>query len=433
MTVTVEHPATAEARRDELAGRLMGAALGRARAAGHLPGRPARALPRPRWTTARRPRPSWPSGPASIRATRASGSSIRRSGRSSTSTTSAPLPTRAATRCRPATPRSSSTLTARGWSPRIAQFVVGTRAARCPPCSTRTGRATAWTGPTTAPTSSRPRRRSTGRSSRTSSATGSALCRTSPRGCARATAVSPTSPAGPAGRRSRSPAPSRESSVDGIDIDAGSIERAEGTAEREGVTDRVSFLFADAADGRRARALRPRDDLRGRARHGPAGRGARHGSRAADARRRGPHRRRARGRVIHRARRRGRAALLRLQRRRLPGRTGWPSSHRSGRAPSSGRPPSRRSPREAGFAGFTILPIEHDASASTASTRNPAAACESRPAQGCSRRRTVVDALDTRCYPRPQVAAGLREAAHDRPRRSSRPSQRAVSRRSVRR
>ncbi len=36
--------------------------------------------------------------------------------------------------------------------------------------------------------------------------------------------------------------------VDGIDIDAGSIERARRHAEREGVADRVSFLFADAAD-----------------------------------------------------------------------------------------------------------------------------------------------------------------------------------------
>jgi len=36
--------------------------------------------------------------------------------------------------------------------------------------------------------------------------------------------------------------------VDGIDIDAGSIERARMHAEREGVGDRVSFLFAHAAD-----------------------------------------------------------------------------------------------------------------------------------------------------------------------------------------
>ena len=36
--------------------------------------------------------------------------------------------------------------------------------------------------------------------------------------------------------------------VDGIDIDAGSIERAKAHAAAEGLTDRVSFLFADAAD-----------------------------------------------------------------------------------------------------------------------------------------------------------------------------------------
>jgi 2-polyprenyl-3-methyl-5-hydroxy-6-metoxy-1,4-benzoquinol methylase len=36
--------------------------------------------------------------------------------------------------------------------------------------------------------------------------------------------------------------------VDGIDIDAGSIERARAHADREGVADRVSFVFADAAD-----------------------------------------------------------------------------------------------------------------------------------------------------------------------------------------
>jgi 2-polyprenyl-3-methyl-5-hydroxy-6-metoxy-1,4-benzoquinol methylase len=39
-----------------------------------------------------------------------------------------------------------------------------------------------------------------------------------------------------------------EARVDGIDIDAGSIERAKAHAEREGMTERVSFLFADAAD-----------------------------------------------------------------------------------------------------------------------------------------------------------------------------------------
>ncbi len=36
--------------------------------------------------------------------------------------------------------------------------------------------------------------------------------------------------------------------VDGIDIDAGSIERAKAHAEREAMTDRVAFLFADAAN-----------------------------------------------------------------------------------------------------------------------------------------------------------------------------------------
>lgn len=36
--------------------------------------------------------------------------------------------------------------------------------------------------------------------------------------------------------------------VDGIDIDAGSIERAKAHAERERLADRVSFLFADAAN-----------------------------------------------------------------------------------------------------------------------------------------------------------------------------------------
>lgn len=36
--------------------------------------------------------------------------------------------------------------------------------------------------------------------------------------------------------------------VDGIDIDAGSIERARATAAAEGMDDRVSFLFADAAN-----------------------------------------------------------------------------------------------------------------------------------------------------------------------------------------
>ena len=62
-----------------------------------------------------------------------------------------------------------------------------------------------------------------------------------------------TSPAAPAGHRSGSPAHFPGATVDGIDVDPGSIERATATAAREGMSDRVTFRFADAAGGRRRR------------------------------------------------------------------------------------------------------------------------------------------------------------------------------------
>ena len=129
----------------------------------------------------------------------------------------------------------------------LSRFVVGT-ARPCPACSTPTGPARASTGRTTAPTSSRPRRRSTDRSSTTSSATGSRACRTSPSGSRDGTgrvadvacgtgwssiSIARRLPRG-RGRRHRH---------------RRGLDRARAHAAEAGVDGRVSFLFADAADG----------------------------------------------------------------------------------------------------------------------------------------------------------------------------------------
>ena len=111
----------------------------------------------------------------------------------------------------------------------------------------RTGPAAASTGPTTGPMSWRPRKASTGPSSPTSSATGStALPDVAAR--LRESGGRVADVACGTGWSSISIArhfPKVE--VDGIDIDAGSIERAKRHAAAMGLTDRVSFLFADAA------------------------------------------------------------------------------------------------------------------------------------------------------------------------------------------
>ena len=210
------------------------------------------------------------------RATPASGSSTRPSARSSTSTTWTPPPDER----RYSLPAGHEEVLARPGQPLPPGAARPVRRrdgrARCPAPRTRTGPAAASTGPTTAPTSSRPRRASTGRSSM--HLVGDwidALPDIADAPARRRRAGSRTSPVARAGHRSRSPASSRAIQVDGIDIDAGSIARAKAHAAAEGLTDRVSFLFADAADSRRRRPLRPRHDLRGRPRHGPAGRGAR--------------------------------------------------------------------------------------------------------------------------------------------------------------
>ena len=99
------------------------------------------------------------------RATPASGSSTRPSARSSTSTTSTRRPMRAGTRCRPATRRSSSTRRAWRYMAPLVPFRGRFSAAHARHPRARTGRAAASTGRTTARTSSRPRRASTDPSS----------------------------------------------------------------------------------------------------------------------------------------------------------------------------------------------------------------------------------------------------------------------------
>ena len=100
------NPAAApDARRDDLAGRLMAAALGALEMqAVYLGDRLGLYRPSPR--KARPPRPSWPSEPASIHATRGNGSSSRRSAAILDVDDPAAAPEPAATRCRTATPPS---------------------------------------------------------------------------------------------------------------------------------------------------------------------------------------------------------------------------------------------------------------------------------------------------------------------------------------
>ena len=389
-------------RRDALAGRVGAALLGALDLQAIYLGRPPRAVPRPRRWRAGDGARTGRAQPGSTRATPASGSSSRPSARSSTSTTWTRPPTTGGTRCRPATTRSSLDAESLAYLAPLARFVgrLGPAHAR-PPCRVpdrrrrRLGRL-------------RTRRRrgpggaSTGRSSRISSATGSTPCRTSPRACATATGGSRTSPAAPAGRRSRSPAHFPGIAVDGIDIDAGSIERAKAHAAAEGLTDRVSFLFADAADSRGRRPLRPRDDLRGRPRHGPPGRGARGRPATARAGRSRAHRRRARRRTVHRAGRRGRAAVLRLQRRRLPGQRPRRPALGRDRARSCGPRRSRRSPARRASRGSRSSRPSTSRSASTASTRS--AGSNRAPKRAVPTTKLVVDALRRGAILAPQIA-----------------------------
>ena len=202
------------------------AVLGTPRAAGRLPRRPARPVPGPgRRRSGHRAELAERAGiDAALRPRVARAAGRRR--RSSTSTTSAPRPTPAATAAgrprrgphRPGEP-----------GPRRRRWPGSSSAPRrrCPTCSRRTAPAAASTGRTTVRMSSRPRRPSTDRSSTTWSATGSARCRTSPHGSPPASGrVADVGLRHRLVRRSPSPGRSRVSQVDGIDIDAGSIDRA---------------------------------------------------------------------------------------------------------------------------------------------------------------------------------------------------------------
>ena len=92
MTVTTNDPSIAETRRDELAGRLVGAALGALDLQAVYLGDRLGLYRAARRTAARPPRRSSPRGPASIHATPGNGWSTRPSARSSTSTTSTAAP-----------------------------------------------------------------------------------------------------------------------------------------------------------------------------------------------------------------------------------------------------------------------------------------------------------------------------------------------------
>ena len=314
--------------------------------------------------------------------------------------------------CRSRRPSSSTQRAPRSW--RRSRDSSSALRRSCPSCSTRTARARASTGPTTAPTSSRPRRRSTGRSSRTSSATGSAHCPTSPSAFEPGRAASPTSPAGPAGRRSRSrehfPGHRRRRHRHRRRVDR-AREGARGGAKASTAASRSVFADAAAAQGAGRYDLvtifEALHDMAQPAEVLPTARRLLAPGGAvliADERV---------GRDVHSARRRDRAAVLRLQRRRLPSQ--WPGRPAVGRdrdRPAAGR---ARGDRTRG----RLQPV-HDpadrarrASASTASIRRAAG----------NRFRTSepgVDVRATRCYPRAHGSHAVREPV-DRSPASSRP------------
>ena len=241
------------------------------RAPGRVPRRAPRAVPgagrgrpgdRRRAGRARRHRPA-----LRPRVARAAG----RRRRSSTSTTSPPRRTRGATRCRPATRRSCSTRRARGSSrrwpasssarprrmPRPARGVPDRRRRRLGGLRPGRRRGPGGHQPAAVP--------------RTSSATGSAPCPTSPRDCATATGRVADVACG-TGWSSISIArafPGHRRSTASTSTTARSSGRRR-TRPRRASTDRVSFLFADAADAEGAGPLRPGDDLRGASTTWPA-------------------------------------------------------------------------------------------------------------------------------------------------------------------
>ena len=146
--------------------------------------------------------------------------------------------------------------------------------------------------------------------------------------------------------------------VDGIDMDAASIEAAKEHLAAGGLADRVQFHLRDAAGRDARRQLRPRLHPRGTARHVLPGRGSGGVPWAATRRRQGDRRRRARARRLRPAGGRHRALLLRGQHLHcLPlgmvgGGAAWTGTLMRADA-------VRRYAHEAGLARFEVLPIEN--------------------------------------------------------------------------
>ena len=147
--------------------------------------------------------------------------------------------------------------------------------------------------------------------------------------------------------------------VDGFDLDPASIDaRARGRAVRGRDRPRRLPGARRSRPGAR-RPLRPRDGVRGRARHGEAGRGAAGDPRPARRGRRRAGRRREGRRRVHGARRRRRARDVRLVDPALPpGRAGRAAVGRDRHGDARVDVPPLR--RGGGFGKVEVVPIEHD-------------------------------------------------------------------------
>ena len=147
--------------------------------------------------------------------------------------------------------------------------------------------------------------------------------------------------------------------VDGIDMDAASIEAARRHLAGSEVQDRVAFSPARRRRRGAGRQVRPRLHPRGAARHLLSGPGPCGVPRAADRRRVGDRGRRARARRVRSSGRRDRALLLRLQRFHcLP--VGMVGEDAAGTGTVMRADTVRAYGEQAGFSGFEVLPIDND-------------------------------------------------------------------------
>ena len=362
--MTMTAPDQAAERRDALVGRLFEATLGAFDLLAIHLGDRARPVPGARGARPADRRRSSRPRPASPRATPASGSSSRRSPPSSRSTTSTPRPTSAATRCRRATRRSSSTRPAPPPMAPMAQWVVaGGKSMADLVDAYRTGGGVPWDRLRRTSSTAQDRHEPAAVHATSSPRSGSRRSATSTPGSAPRAAASPTSRCGTGWSTIALARGYPKVAVDGLDLDRGSI------ADRPGAP-------RERCDGRRRPGRRSRPGTRairdspGRydlaliveavhdMAHPVAGRCGRPAACSRRAERCSSPTRRSRSRSTRPATRSSGSCTATASCSAC--RTRWPRPTPSGPGPCCAPDRMRELAAEAGFSSVTIVPIEHD-------------------------------------------------------------------------